>query len=72
MQMVITLRNGVQLRMEVESFSTGSSPIGGDLRRLEWKGRTGSTDINWLDMREVVAVHGEDVSGEVAEPASGA
>ena len=56
--MVVTLRSGVQIKMDVDEFSTGHSPIGGDLRSLKWSG-TSDTELNWLDLSEVVAVHGE-------------
>jgi hypothetical protein len=60
MKMVVTLRSGVQIKADVESYSTGSSPIAGDLRQLKWTtAENPSVTIEWLAMSEVVAVHTE-------------
>jgi hypothetical protein len=59
MKMVITLRNGVQIKMNVEAFSVGRSPIGAELRTLTWTLSDASTELSWVDLREVVAVHAE-------------
>ena len=61
MRMVITLRNGIQIKADVQQFSTGSSAIGGALQNLKWKTtEEPETIINWVELCEIVAVHGED------------
>lgn len=60
--MVVTLRSGTQLRIDVDSFSTGSAPLSGNLQQLKWSRATGATnELNWLNLDEVAAVHAEDM-----------
>jgi hypothetical protein len=60
MKMVITLKSGVQIKADVEDFTTGTSPLFSDLRTLKWTTteRPGAV-VQWLDISEVAAVHGE-------------
>jgi hypothetical protein len=69
MKMIVTLKNGAQIGADVDEFSTGRSPIGGDLRSLKWTAaEKAQIVLNWVDLSEVVAVHAEFEPGEpVAE-----
>ncbi len=60
MKMVITLKSGVQIKADVEDFTTGTSAVLGELRELKWTaaGRP-EVQVNWLDIGEVAAVHAE-------------
>lgn len=60
MKMVVTLKSGVQIRADVEDFTTGQSPVFGELRALKWTTTAQpGTVIQWLDVSEVAAVHAE-------------
>ena len=60
MKMVVTLKSGVQIKADVEDFTTGASPVFGELRNLKWTTtERPEVRINWLDMGEVAAVHAE-------------
>ena len=68
MRLVVTLRNGVQIKAEVESFTVTHNKISGDLRGIKWAaGGEVATAINWLDLAEVVAVHAEYERGDKKE-----
>jgi hypothetical protein len=59
-KMVVTLRSGVQITVDVEKFSTGGSPVGGHLRQLKWtQPENPEVELNWVDLAEVAAVHAE-------------
>lgn len=75
MKMVITLKSGVQIKADVETFTTGTAQLSGELCNLKWT----STDrphvkINWMDANEIAAVHAEydwggvDTRPEVVQP----
>jgi hypothetical protein len=58
--MVVTLKSGVQIKAEVEEFSTGTSSLFGELRTLAWtESERAAVRLNWLDRGEVAAVHAE-------------
>lgn len=61
MMMVITLRNGVQVRASVKDMSTRVNSLNGDLRGLEWTydDDPAGTSIGWVDISEIAAVHAE-------------
>jgi hypothetical protein len=60
MKMVITLKSGVQIKADVEDFTTGTSPVFGELRNLKWTTtEQPGVVVSWLDISEVAAVHGE-------------
>lgn len=60
MKMVITLKSGVQIKADVEEFTTGRSPVFGELRELKWTStERPDVRISWLAISEVAAVHAE-------------
>jgi len=64
MKMVITLKSGVQIKADVEDFTTGASPIFGELRNLKWTTtEQPEVTISWLDISEVASVHAERTYG---------
>ena len=64
MKMVVTLRSGVQIRVDVTALSTGPDPLG-DLRPWRWTSpKDAGTVLRWVDPHEVVAVHAEYETGE--------
>lgn len=69
MKMVVTLKSGVQIKADVEEYTTKKSPIFGELRGLEWKTTDQPTVvISWIDAGEVAAIHAEfEPSEPVAE-----
>ena len=69
MKMVVTLKSGVQIKADVEDFTTGTSAVLGELRNLKWtSAERPAVRIQWLDMGEVAAVHAEyDWDGADAE-----
>ena len=75
MKMVVTLKNGVQVKSDVKEFTTGTAQIFGDLRSLKWTATEWpQTQINWIDISEIAAVHAEydrdgvDAPVEVVQP----
>jgi hypothetical protein len=65
--MVITLKSGVQIRADVESFSTGAAAVSGELRNLKWAATDHpAVKITWVDVGEIAAVHGECEPGDAA------
>ena len=73
MKMVVTLKNGVQIKADVKEYTTKKSPIFGELRGLEWT----TTDqpgvvISWVDAHEIAAIHAEfepnEPVAEIEEP----
>lgn len=68
MKMVVTLKSGIQIRAAVEDFTTGASPVLGELRNLKWTAtQRAHVQIHWLDISEVAAVHAEFSYGTEAE-----
>ena len=65
MKMVVTLRNGVQIKADVKEYTTERSPVLGELRGLKWT-TTEQPDvvISWVSFDEIVAIHGEFEPGE--------
>jgi hypothetical protein len=60
MKMVITLKNGVQIKADVEDYTIGKSPMFGELRELKWTSADRpETRVQWLDLNEVAAIHSE-------------
>ncbi len=60
MKMVITLKNGVQIKADVEDYTIGRSPMVGELRELKWTSpERPNVKIGWLDLAQVAAVHAE-------------
>ena len=71
MKMVITLKNGVQIKADVEDYTIGRSPMFGDLSELKWTStERPAARVQWLDLSEVAAIHSEfDWDGADADPA---
>jgi hypothetical protein len=67
-KLVITLKSGVQIKADVDSFTTTSNKISGELRGIRWEasGKAG-TSVNWLDLAEVAAVHAEHEPGDTPD-----
>ena len=76
MRMVVTLKNGVQIKADVEEYTTEQSPVFGELRGLKWTtaGQPGVV-ISWIAPGEIAAIHAEYDPGEpvtdIDEPAGG-
>ena len=59
MKMVITLKSGVQIKADVEEFTTGASPVFGELRNLKWTAtEQPEVRITWGRLLGVVLVIG--------------
>jgi hypothetical protein len=71
MKMVVTLKSGVQIKADVETFTTGTAQLSGELRNLKWTTtEQPGVKINWLNLEEIAAVHAEyDWAGEDAPDA---
>ena len=63
--MVITLKSGVQIKSDVEEYTTQKSPIFGELRGLKWTTteQPGAV-ISWVNPTEIAAIHAEFEPGE--------
>jgi hypothetical protein len=59
--LVVTLRNGVQLRMGIKDAKIGQDRATGRLTGINWTLDEDplGTSIGWVDVSEVVAVHYE-------------
>jgi hypothetical protein len=63
-KLVITLRNGVQIKTGVETFTVTRNNLTGELRGIKWEASDDATaSLNWLDLAEVVAIHAEHEPG---------
>ena len=69
MKMVVTLKSGIQIKADVEEFTTGRSPVFGELRELKWTStERPEVRISWLAIGEVAAVHAERDWGDGSKP----
>lgn len=67
MFMVVTLKSGVQLRVDVDEYTVGLNGLG-ELKRLKWKANEATTsNIKYVDLDQVVAVHTEWPEGAPGE-----
>lgn len=65
MKMVVTLKSGVQIKSDVEEYTTQKSPIFGELRGLKWTTTEQPTVvISWVNPDEIAAIHAEFEPGE--------
>lgn len=65
MKMVVTMRNGIQIDFEVDSFTTKSRRGSGELVGIEWEGGSaeGNT-LSWVSFPDVAAVHAVRSKGD--------
>jgi hypothetical protein len=61
MNMVITLKSGVQLSFEVDGYETKTSKLTGDLESLTWTyGASVAKRLSYVALDQVAAVHREE------------
>jgi hypothetical protein len=59
-KLVITLKSGVQIRSDVDSFTTTTGKLAGELHGVRWvSADNAKTSLNWADLSEVAAIHAE-------------
>jgi hypothetical protein len=64
---VIVLKNGTEIRADVEEITVSHGQLQSDLRGIKWKSPPGArTVLHWLDPQQVSAIYAEYEDGNPA------